>query len=115
MPMKTNLLIAAALLPPLAACTSARSPDRIDPTYVNSLAFQGMSCKALNAKAAQTDAALATATEKQKRAYTSDAVSGFLIGVPVATMSGQDIGAEVGRLKGEQWALGDVRKAKKCV
>ncbi len=105
-------LVGAALL--LAACTSAASPDRIQPAYVSSLSFQKMSCRQLAAAKSNNDAALAKAVKQQQQAYAGDAVSGFVIGVSVATMAGQDIGPEVARLKGEQAAIADVRKAKKC-
>lgn len=110
----TKHALAAALLLPLAGCTSAMAPDRIQPAYVSSIDYQKMSCRQLAAAAKKTDAELAAATEQQQRAYAGDAVSGFVIGVSVATMAGQDIGPQVARLKGEQAALRDVIKAKGC-
>ncbi len=110
----TAAALVGAMVLSLAACTSAASPDRIQPAYVSSLSFQKMSCRQLAAAKANNDAALAKAVKQQSQAYASDAVSGFVIGVSVATMAGQDIGPEVARLKGEQAAISDVRKARKC-
>ncbi len=116
--MKPDALVAAALsaaaLLMLAGCTSAAAPDRIQPAYVNSLSFQKMNCRQLASAAAANDASLAKAVKLQQQAYAGDAVSGFVIGVSVATMAGQDIGPEVARLKGEQAAIRDIRQAKAC-
>ena len=102
----------AALLLTMSAC--AKSPESIAPAYVSPLLYQNWSCKQLAAEQERLNAALATASDQQRRARTNDIVGVVLIGVPVSSLSGDNIAGEIARLKGEKETVHKVMIAKNC-
>jgi len=98
------LFIIAAVC--LAACAS--SPEHIAPAKVSEEPYLAWTCERLGEESYRLRDALVAASAKQQRAAENDAVGVFLIGLPVASMSGGDVSPEVSRLKGESAA---VRKA----
>ena len=107
--MKRNLLQVTFGIAIACVCTScAKDPDSIAPSYVSPVGYQSWTCPQLAEEQQHISAALATASTQQKNARTNDAVGVALLGLPVSSMSGDNIAPEVARLKGEQEA---VRKA----
>ncbi len=90
----------------VAACAS--SPEHIAPAKVSEEPYLAWTCERLGEESYRLRDALAVASAKQQRASEDDAAGVFLIGLPVGSMTGGDVSAEVSRLKGESAA---VRKA----
>lgn len=108
--MRRLPLLAATLM--LAAC--AKSPDSIAPAYVSGLQYQSLDCKQLALEDDRVSQALVRASKQQENARTNDTVGVLLIGLPVSSMSGDNIAPEIARLKGEQDALRRQRLDKRC-
>lgn len=70
--------------------------------------YRSWTCAQLNEEFERLHVALARASRQQEDARTTDAVGILLIGLPVSTLSGENIAPEIARLKGEVEA---VRKA----
>lgn len=98
-----RIVILAALVAVLSAC--AQQPNSITPVSVGD-AYSGISCKQAsklyNAELVKVPSLVA----KQKNAVTGDAVGVFLIGVPVSSLSGDDLEGEIAVTKGKLLALG---------
>jgi hypothetical protein len=103
-------VISAILL--LAAC--AKSPESIAPSYVSEVGFQNWNCSQLGEESARLSAALAQASTQQENARTNDTVGVLLIGLPVSSLSGDNIAPEIARLKGETEAVRKVSIQKNC-
>ena len=95
-----------------AAC--AKSPESIAPSYISDVGYQTWQYKQLAEEDQRLAAALATASTQQKNARTNDTVGVLLIGLPVSSMSGDNIAPEIARLKGEREAVNRAMKAKSC-
>ncbi|WP_459630117.1 hypothetical protein [Alsobacter sp. R-9] len=78
------------------------------------MTYQNWSCRQLGEESQRLSAALATASAQQEKARTNDIVGVVLIGLPVSSMSGDNIAPEIGRLKGEQEAVRKATITKNC-
>lgn len=96
----------------LGAC--AKHPDSIAPSYVSEVGYQSWSCAQLGEESQRLSSALANASAQQERARTNDVVGVILIGLPVSSLSGDNIAPEVARLKGEQEAVRKAQISKDC-
>lgn len=96
----------------LAAC--AKSPESISPAYVSEVGFQNWSCSQLAEESTRLSHALAVASTQQENARTNDTVGIILIGLPVSSLSGDNIAPEIARLKGESEAVRKVSISKGC-
>lgn len=72
----------------------AKSPESIAPSYISDVSYRPLSCQDL--------------------AISNDAVGLIVTGIPVSTMSGDNIAPEVARLKGEAEAIHRAMLVKKC-
>ena len=91
------------LLSILAGC--AQSPEAIEPAYVSPITYSSWSCEQIAAEQARLSVALANASTVQQRARSNDTVGVVLVGLPLASMSGQNVAPQIARYKGEQNAL----------
>lgn len=91
----------------LAAC--APSADSILPTPMGN-AYAGMTCQQAAAQRVQVVAALSALTSAQQNAAAGDAIGVFLIGIPVASLTGGDKSGAISVAKGSLVAL-DARLA----
>lgn len=96
----------------LAGC--AKSPESIAPSYISDMNYRELDCKQLAEEDRRLTQALATASAQQKNARSNDTVGVLLIGLPVSSMSGDNIAPEIARLKGEQDAVRRARLSKRC-
>jgi hypothetical protein len=96
----------------LSAC--AKSPDSIAPAYVSEVGYQNWSCAQLAEESARLSTALASASVQQENARTNDTVGVILIGLPVSSLSGDNIAPEIARLKGETEAVRKASMSKSC-
>ena len=106
--MKT-FVFASAILALVAAC--APRADEITPAAISTSQYAGWDCGRLAREKAFTDEALTRASDEQDSAARRDAMTVFLIGVPV---SGGGIKGEVARLKGNQEAIRRTMIAQGC-
>jgi hypothetical protein len=96
----------------LGAC--AKSPESIAPSYVSEVSYQAWSCSQLAEETLRLSSAYASAAQQQEKARTNDVVGVILIGLPVSSLSGDNIAPEIGRLKGEQEAVRKAMVIKNC-
>lgn len=108
----TRQAVVCLLAFPLFAC--AKSPESIAPAYVSEVGYQSWECETLAAEKARLDTAYATAATQQEKARTNDTVGVILIGLPVSSLSGDNIAPEIARLKGEQQTIDRVMVQKQC-
>jgi hypothetical protein len=97
----------------LVAC--AKSPDSIAPAYVSDLTYRSASCSDLSVEYARVNGALVTASAQQEQARGNDTVGIILLGLPVSSLSGDNIAPQVAELKGELEAIHRVALEKKCM
>jgi len=83
----------------------AQSPEAIQPAYVSSVPYQSWTCLQLGEEQQHLSSALAAASAQQNQARTNDTVGVLLFGLPVSSMSGENIAPQVAHLKGEQEAV----------
>jgi starvation-inducible outer membrane lipoprotein len=98
----------------LMTFSCAKPPDAIAPSYVSDITYRSLSCNDLAVENARFTQALATASKQQEQARTNDTVGIIMLGLPVSSMSGDNIAPEIARLKGEIEAIHRVGLAKKC-
>jgi hypothetical protein len=100
----------------IAACLSgcAKSPDSIAPAYVSAVTYTSWTCKDLGEESQRLSAALATASTQQENARTNDTVGVLLIGVPVSSLSGDNIAPQIADLKGRIEAVHEATVEKHC-
>lgn len=91
-----------ALLASVAAC--AKGPDAIAPVSMHG-AFAAVPCTDARAQLMQERQTLAALEAKQRSAAAGDAVGVFLIGVPVSSLTGNDVSGQIGATKGKVVAL----------
>ncbi|MFT3732091.1 MAG: hypothetical protein QM780_11835 [Hyphomicrobium sp.] len=96
----------------VSAC--AKSPDSISPAYVSEVGYQNWSCTQLAEESSRLSTALASASVQQENARTTDTVGVILIGLPVSSLSGDNIAPEIARLKGETEAVRKASLIKSC-
>lgn len=104
--------ISAVVLAALAGCAAA--PESIPPSYISPVAYQNWTCDQLSEESHRLAGAYTVAASRQNQAQTGDAVGVILLGLPVASMSGQNIAPEIGRLKGEHEAISRAALHKGC-
>ena len=108
--MKRIAVVLALAL--VAAC--AKSPDSISPAYISSQQYMSWTCENLALESMRIGQALGNASAQQENARTNDIVGVLLIGIPVSSLSGDNIAPEIARLKGESEAVRQATLAKKC-
>jgi hypothetical protein len=110
-----NIIKAAALMALASVSVAcAKSPESIAPSYVSEVGYQSWTCDQLGGESNRLSAALATASQQQTQARTNDTVGVILIGLPVSSMSGDNIAPEIARLKGETEAVRRASITKRC-
>ena len=110
--MSVSRFLAAGLaLAALAGC--AKRPDTIEASFVSYEKFTGLNCERLFERMKEAKANLLAQSIEQDHAATNDAVTVFLVGVPLSALSGDHQG-EVARLKGEVEAIETAQVKAKC-
>lgn len=105
-----KIIVVAALL--VSAC--AQQPDRISAIEVSGDPYRGYSCKQLKAEKLKIGQELEAASAAQKRAANGDAWGVFLLGLPVASMSGDDKEAAIAVAKGRVNSLDQKLLERSC-
>jgi hypothetical protein len=98
-----TVLLAAAVLFAVAGC--APSPGSIQPSYVPEAQYDAWNCEKLSAERTRTANALQIASNAQSSARTADTIGVILIGIPVASLGGDDQRTNVAVGKGTLAAI----------
>ena len=84
------------------------------PAYVSHLNYLNWNCHQLAGEGQRLSSALAQASTQQENARSNDTVGVIFLGLPVSSLSGDNIAPEIGRLKGEQEAIRKASMSKAC-
>ena len=76
--------------------------------------YRGWTCEQMAEEGHRLRAAYQTVAAKQNQAVTGDAVGVILLGLPVSSMTGNNVAPEVARVKGEHEALIRAAREKGC-
>jgi len=82
--------------------------------YVSDLTYRGATCADLSVEYARVSDALTRASTQQEQARGNDTVGIILLGLPVSSLSGDNVAPQVAQLKGELEAIHRVSLQKKC-
>lgn len=96
----------------VAGC--AKSPESIAPAYVSQLNYQNLTCQQLAEENARLTQALAVASKQQQNARTNDTVGVILLGLPVSSLSGDNIAPQIADEKGQIEAIRQRQLAMGC-
>ena len=96
------------------AAGCAKSPESISPAYISEMHYRAWTCEQLAQERSRLAAALTTASAQQDQARSNDIAGIILLGLPVASLSGDNIAPEVARLKGERDAVGRASRLNDC-
>ena len=111
--MSRGLSLLLSLLA-LTAVGCAKSPESIGPSYVSHVPYQSWKCQQLGEESARISNALAVASEQQSNARTNDTVGVIFLGLPVSSLSGDNIAPQIAHLKGEIEAVRKASTLKGC-
>jgi hypothetical protein len=109
---KVFAISAAMSMAVLVGC--AKSPDSIQASYISEVGYLSWTCAQLGEETHRLSSALGTASAQQERARGNDIAGVILIGLPVSSLSGDNIAPEIARLKGEQEAVRKALIRKNC-
>ncbi len=107
-----QFVLGLGLMAVLVGC--AKSPESIAPAYISELNYRNWNCYQLADEGQRLSSALAQASIQQENARTNDTVGVILLGLPVSSLSGDNIAPEIARLKGEQEAIRKASISKVC-
>ena len=96
------------------AAGCAKSPESISPAYVSEMHYRAWTCEQLAQERSRLAAALTTASAQQEQARSNDIAGIILLGLPVASLSGDNIAPEIARLKGERDAVDRASRLSDC-
>ena len=96
------------------AAGCAKSPESISPAYVSEMHYRDWTCEQLAEERSHLAAALTTASAQQEQARSNDIAGVILLGLPVASLSGDNIAPEIARLKGERDAVDRASRLSDC-
>lgn len=110
--MKPSFYLGLAMVLALSSC--AKSPESIQAAYVSDVPFKNWSCSELGEESLRLSSALAVASEQQENARTNDTIGVILIGLPVSSLSGDNIAPQIAQLKGEAKAVQSAMRFNNC-
>ena len=105
--MHKSIAVAATVV---WVCACARAPEKVVPSYVSPVLYQGLTCQQLGLEVTRVSSAAARATGQQGKQATTDKVVvgvGLVLFWPALFLVGGDDAqtAELARLKGEMDAI----------
>jgi hypothetical protein len=110
--MKAAIVACAVTAVTVAGC--AKRPESISPSYISDIPYQQYSCTQIGQEIMRVENALSAASAQQNQARTNDTVGVIFLGLPVSSLSGDNVAAEIARLKGEKDALSRAATIKNC-
>lgn len=96
----------------VSAC--AQKPENVQAAYISPNTYAGLSCPQLQAEAIRVDNAYTRAAAAQNKARSNDVAGVILIGLPVSSLSGANVAAQIADLKGRQEVLEQTMIAQNC-
>lgn len=110
-----KILSAAAIVMGAMVLTNcAKAPEAVEPTKFDHQPYLRLSCSTLRKKEAEGTIAVNSLSAKQKAAADNDALGVFLLGLPLASMSGNDPEAQLSIAKGQLDAVKLAKAEKGC-
>ena len=109
--MKLGVAVSLACL---AAASCAKKPESIAPAYVSTVPYESWTCTQLAQEVVRVDAALTTASDQQEKARGNDVAGVILLGLPVSSLSGDNIAPQIANLKGQKNAIEQTMILKNC-
>ena len=94
-----------SLLAVLTVAACAQSPETIPAAYVPDVMFHTLTCPQLGEEQARVQVALTAASQQQEQARSNDIAGVILLGLPMGSMSGQNVAPVIAQLRGTQEAL----------
>ncbi len=110
--MLARVTVALAIAMAVSGCAKAPGPSR-PPTSARFRTRAGTASSSARNRA-RLGSALATASTQQEQARGNDVVGVLLIGLPVSSMSGDNIAPQIADLKGQQKAVQQTMSMKSC-
>lgn len=110
--VKSRVLFAVAATLILSACATA--PEAIAPAYISDVTYQSWSCEQLSQEMGRLNAAYTNVADQQHKARNNDTVGVILLGLPVSSLSGSNVAAQVASVKGNQVAVEHASTLKNC-
>jgi hypothetical protein len=110
--MRKVALVLPLVMISVSAC--AQKPESIAPAYISPMTFQAHDCGQLAEEARRIDAALSTASAQQNKARSNDTVGVIFLGLPVSTLSGNNVADQIAQLKGQKVTLEQSQISKQC-
>lgn len=110
--MKTTLYIGLAAAIWMAGC--AAKPEKIKAAVISDVPYRQLSCEELAAERDKVAVALAEACRQQRKARGNDTIGVIFVGVPVGSLCGDNVAADIRRLKGELATIEQVASDKGC-
>ncbi len=105
-------VLAVAVAAGLTGC--AKRPENIAPAYVSHQPYVSWSCQELGEEALRLNGAFSAACEAQRDARSADIAGVILIGLPVASLSGDNIAPQIATLKGNIRAVQEAMRLNNC-
>lgn len=99
---------------PLVVTACAQSPDSIAPAYVSNLQYANLSCEQIAQELDRTHAALSQASQQQLHARSADTWGVVLLGLPTASLSGENVAPQIATYKGQENAMHEAMVKKNC-
>jgi hypothetical protein len=93
----------------------AASPEDIKPQHVSDVQYRDWTCEQLSAERQRIVADLSTASARQEETSSGDVFGVFLLGLPLGSITGEDLEPQIAQLKGERDAIDRVAKLNDCV
>lgn len=95
-------------------CCRMREKAREHRSLLHQRHTAAYTCVQIGQEMARVESALTAASAQQNKARTNDTVGVIFLGLPVSSLSGDNIAAEIARLKGEKDALHRAGVLKNC-
>jgi len=108
--MRFLLIIPAVAI--LAGC--ATDPDNIAAADIGPNPYTGQSCRSLAAEETSLTANLENLSANQRQARSGDTVGVILLGLPLSSMSGNDVETEIAVTRGRLQAVDEAQQARGC-
>lgn len=96
----------------VAGC--AKQPEEVAAAEIDAAQYTRYSCATLRKKEAEGQAAVESLSSQQKAAANNDALGVFLLGLPLASMSGNDPETKLSIAKGQLNAVKTAKATKGC-
>jgi hypothetical protein len=101
-----------ALATMLVSC--AQAPEDVRPAYTSPVAYDSWTCGQLGEERARLQGALTAASSQQSQTRANDVAGWVFLGMPVASMSGGNVAAEIATYKGQIEAVQQTMIRKNC-